>query len=214
MELTQPRSATDSSTVVALTRPTGFAGLLGTGDHKALGRILITLSVLVVAAAEVLGFLLRLDTIDGTSHQLLSTSKYFSLGTLQPTGIVLVGLIPLMLGIGLVVIPLQIGARAVAFPRAAAAAVWGYFIAGTLFIVSYFTGGGAPIDSGIDGVQVVTRARAADLWALSVVLLVISIVVLSVVLVTTVFTQRADGMTLRHVPLFSWSMIVAGEVGS
>lgn len=210
MELTDTETHPITPPAAVLMRPKGFSGLLGTGDHKALGRVLITLSVLVVAAAEVLGFLLRLDTLDGSKHQLLSTAKYYSLSTLQPTGVVLVGLIPLMLGIGLVMVPLQIGARAVAFPRAAAAAVWGYFMAGTLFIVSYFTGGGAPVDTGQEGIAVITRSTSVDLWALSVILLTACIVTLSVVLVTTVFTQRAPGMTMGRIPLFSWSMVVAG----
>jgi len=63
MELTQT-ATTPENMVVSLTRPSGVSGLLGTGDHKALGRTLITLSVLVVAAAQVLGFLLRLDGMD------------------------------------------------------------------------------------------------------------------------------------------------------
>ena len=208
MEVTDTETHTAAPATAALTRPHGLAGLLGTGDHKALGRVLITLSVLVVAAAEVLGFLLRLDSIDGTKHSLLSAAKSASLSTLQPTGIVLVGLIPLLLGIGLVVVPLQIGARAVAFPRAAAAAVWGYFMAGTLFIVSYFTGGGAP--NAVGGVDVITRSTAVDLWVLSLILLVASIITLSVVLITTVFTQRAPGMTMSRIPVFAWSIVVAG----
>lgn len=210
MPLTETPTTPITPPEAVLMRPRGLAGLMGTGDHKALGRVLIALSVLVVAAAEVLGFLLRLDSIDGTSHQMLSTAKYFSLSTLQPTGIVLVGLIPLMLGLGLVLVPLQIGARAVAFPRAAAAAVWGYFIAGTLFIVSYFTGGGAPVETGVDGIEVITRAASVDLWALSVVLLVACIITLSVVLVVTVLTHRAPGMSMKRIPLFAWSILVAG----
>ena len=97
-------------------RPTGIAGFLGTGDHKALGRILIILSILVVAASEVLGVILRLDTVNTRDHQLLSAERSLSLSTLQPTGAVLVGLIPLLLGIALVVVPLQIGSRSLALP--------------------------------------------------------------------------------------------------
>lgn len=208
--MTETQTTPITPAAAVLMRPSGFAGLLGTGDHKALGRVLITLSVLVVAATEVLGFVLRVDMIDGSKHQLLSAAKYYSLNTLQPTGIILVGLIPLMLGLGLVLIPLQVGARAVAFPRAAQAAVWGYFVAGTLFIVSYFTGGGAPVDTGQQGIEVITRSNAVDLWALSLIFLIASIVLLSVVLVTTVFTQRAPGMSMPRIPLFSWSMVVAG----
>ncbi len=214
MELTETRPAAETEALDALTRPAGLSGLLGTGDHKALGRILVTFSILVVAASQVLGFLLRLDTIDGKRHQLFGAARYYSLGTLQPTAVVLVGLIPLMLGIALIVVPLQIGTRALAFPRAAALGVWSYFVAGALLIVSYFTGGGAPLDTGIAGIKVVTRSASVDLWALSLVLLAASIVVLSVVLVTTVFTQRAPGMKMRRIPLFSWSIVVAGILWS
>lgn len=200
MELTDTRPAAQATSSLAELRPTGIAGFLGTGDHKALGRILIILSILVVAASEVLGVILRLDTVNTRDHQLLSAERSLSLSTLQPTGAVLVGLIPLLLGIAMVVVPLQIGSRSLALPRAAAAGVWGYFMAGTLLIVSYFTSGG-PGGS---------RGNSVELWLLSIALLVASIVLISVVLVTTVFTQRAPGMSMTRLPLFSWSIVVAG----
>jgi heme/copper-type cytochrome/quinol oxidase subunit 1 len=200
MELTDTRPAAQASSSSADLRPTGIAGFLGTGDHKALGRILIVLSILVVAASEVLGVILRLDTANTRNHQLLSAERAVSLSTLQPTGAVLVGLIPLLLGIGLVVVPLQIGSRSLALPRAAAAGVWGYFMAGTLLIISYFTSGG-PGGS---------RTNSVELWLLSIALLAASIVLISVVLVTTVLTQRAPGMSMTRLPLFSWSIVVAG----
>ena len=200
MELTDTRPAAQASSSLADLRPTGIAGFLGTGDHKALGRILIVLSILVVAASEVLGVILRLDTANTRNHQLLSAERAVSLSTLQPTGAVLVGLIPLLLGIGLVVVPLQIGSRSLALPRAAAAGVWGYFMAGSLLIISYFTSGG-PGGS---------RANSVELWLLSIALLAASIVLISVVLVTTVLTQRAPGMSMTRLPLFSWSIVVAG----
>ena len=200
MELTETRPAAQASISMAELRPTGIAGFLGTGDHKALGRLLIILSILVVGASQILGVILRLDSVDAKSHQLLSSQRALSLSTLQPTGAVLVGLIPLLLGIALVVVPLQIGSRSLALPRAAAAGVWGYFMAGTLLIISYFTSGG-PGGS---------RSNSVELWLLSIALLAASIVLISVVLVTTVFTQRAPGMSMTRLPLFSWSIVVAG----
>ncbi len=200
MELTDTRPAPSPAAPEFAERPPGVSGFLGTGDHKSLGRLLIALSILVVAAAEVLQVILRFDVSNTKTHQLLSAERYVSLVTLQPTGVVLIGLIPLLLGIALVVVPLQIGSRSVAFPRAAAAAVWGYLLSGGLLIASYFASGG-PGGS---------RASAVDLWALSTALLAASIVLLSVVLVTTVFTQRAPGLSMTRIPLFSWSIVVAG----
>lgn len=200
MELTDTRPAAQAMPPMDEFRPTGIAGFFGTGDHKVLGRLLIVLSILVVAASEVLGVILRLDAVKPNENQLLDHARAVSLSTLQPTGIVLVGLIPLMLGIAMVVVPLQIGSRALALPRAAALGVWGYFMAGTLLIVSYFTSGG-PGGS---------RANSVELWLLSMALLAASIVLLSVVMVTTVFTQRAPGMSMTRIPLFSWSIVVAG----
>lgn len=200
MELTDTRSDAHLDAPVFAERPAGVSGFLGTGDHKSLGRLLILLSIVVVATAEVLQVILRIDVSNTTSHQLLSVERYTSLVTLQPTGVVLVGLIPLLLGIALVVVPLQIGSRSVSFPRAAALGVWAYFFAGSFQIISYFVSGG-PGGS---------RANAVDLWALSLAMLAASIVLLSVVLVTTVFTQRAPGLSMTRIPLFSWSIVVAG----
>lgn len=200
MELTDTRTAPSSAAPEFAERPPGISGFLGTGDHKALGRLLIALSIVVVIAAEVLQVVLRLDISNAKSHQLLSVRRYAALVTLQPTAVVLIGLIPLLLGIALVVVPLQIGSRSIAFPRAAAAGVWTYAFSGGLLIVSYFVSGGP------GG----TRANAVDLWALSTALLAGSIVLLSVVLVTTVFTQRAPGLTMTRIPLFVWSIVVAG----
>ena len=200
MELTdtRPQFATEPSVVRA--QPVGLAGLLGTGDHKVIGRALIVLSIGVVAAAEVLSTVLRADVYDTKTHQLLSADRFRSLLTLQPIGLVFVGLIPLLLGIALLVVPLQVGSRSIAFPRAAAAGFWAYFVSGGLLILSYF------IDGGPGG----NRASAVDLWALSFIMLIAAILLLSVTVVTTVFTNRAPGMTLTRVPLFSWSMVVAG----
>ena len=61
MELTDTRPAPSPAAPEFAERPPGISGFLGTGDHKALGRLLIALSIVVVAAAEVLQVILRFD---------------------------------------------------------------------------------------------------------------------------------------------------------
>lgn len=199
MELTETRPATPAVGAPSA-QPTGLAGILGTGDHKVIGRLFILAALGVVAASEVVSTMLRADTYDTKTHHLLTAARYTSLQSLQPTGMVFIGLIPLLLGIALVVVPLQIGSRSVAFPRAAAVGFWTYFVGGGLFIGSYF----------IEGGPAGTKAEGIELWALALIMVLVASVIVSVTLVTTVLTQRAPGMSMTRIPVFSWSMVVAG----
>lgn len=201
MELTETRPETSNSAVVRA-QPTGLAGILGTGDHKVIGRLFVLAALGVTAASEVVATIIRADTYDTKSHQLLSQARFDSLQSLQPTGIVFIGLIPLLLGIALIVVPLQIGSRSVAFPRAAAVGFWTYFVGGGLFIASYF----------IEGGPAGTKAEGVELWALALIMVLVASIIVAVTIVTTVFTHRAPGMTMTRVPMFAWSMVVAGII--
>ena len=201
MELTDIRPSTlDDPIRFGGAQPTGVAGILGSGDHKVIGRMFIATAFLMLGAAEVLNTLLHVDYYSAGDTLLFSIHRHNSLFTLQNTAIVYLSLIPLLLGIALVVVPLQIGSRSIAFPRGAAAAYWGYLVSSVLLIVSYLVNGG-PYG---------TNSNAVDLWLLSFILLITSLLLAAVVVVTTVFTQRAPGMIMTRIPLFSWSMVVAG----
>lgn len=202
MELTDIRPSTNDAIRSGGAQPTGLAGILGSGDHKVIGRMFIATSFLMLGAAEVLNTLLHVDYYSAGDSLLFSIHRHDSLFTLQNTAIVYLSLIPLLLGIALVVVPLQIGSRSIAFPRGAAAAYWGYLVAGVLLIVSYL----------VDGGPYGTNSNAVDLWLLSFILLVASLLLGAIVVVTTVFTQRAPGMIMTRIPLLSWSMVVAGLV--
>lgn len=184
----------------AATDPVGAA--LGSGDHKVIGRLYLGLSLVMLLATTIAATALGFERIDQDGFELFSSETYFQMSTLQATSLIFLVLVPLLLGLALYLIPLQIGARRITYPRAAAASFWGYVVGGGMVIASYGINGGP---GGGDAV-------AVDLWIASFAFLLLSLLLATVCIVTTIVVERTPGMTLFRVPLFTWSMLVAGVV--
>ncbi len=181
----------------------GLASVVGTSDHKVVGRLFMGTAFLFGLAAAGGGQLVAIDRIDGTTgNTILNHDTFFQVFTLQAVAGTLLFALPLLIGLGLLVVPLQIGAKTVAFPRAAAAAYWSFLISGCLVVASYAMNGGPGGGS----------STGVDLWALAMLGVVASLLLATLCLVTTVLGLRAPGMTLDRTPLFSWSMLAAGGV--
>ena len=189
-----PRSA------LAPPRPaTGFAALIGTGDHKSIGRLWIATSLLFLLVAGVAGGVLGIERIDVDGSGILDAdvvSEVFSLHAVAGTFLFLV---PLLLGLATYGVPLQVGSTAIAFPRAAAAASWTYLLAGATVMAAFIADGG-PGGSDPDAVGLFLAAMIAVLVALSLA---------SICVATTGIALRAPGMGLHRAPLFTWSNILA-----
>ena len=194
----RPESSTAADQATDTASPVS-GSLLGSGDHRAIGLVYVVLSLLFGAAAAVAFLLgdLHLIKVD-----LFSSTASDTLINAAALGFVLLVAVPLFLGLATVVVPLQVGASAIAFPRAAALALWTWVLSSGLFIVAY------SIDGGIGG----TRDRAVDLGLLAVIGLVLALLLATICVITTVIALRTPGMSLDRVPMFSWSMFVAGSV--
>lgn len=191
----------DPASAVTNAAPGGLAGVVGTGDHKVVGRLFIGGSLLFVLVAGVAGQLLSIDRVDGTrADTILTRDTFAQVFTLHSTAAVFLFLLPLLLGVALCVVPLQVGSTTVAFPRAAAASFWGWLVGGALLVAAYVINGG-PGGGSADGVR---------LWTAAFAMVLVALVLGALCVVTTVLTLRAPGMDLARVPLFSWSMLVAG----
>lgn len=181
----------------------GLAGVLGNGDHKTTGRLFIggglALLLASLAALASVGFE-RVSVADlelfGNANDVLRLSSF------GWVGLVLLGVLPLWIGIGLVVVPLQVGATSVALPRAAAGAFWGWLFGAGLFCGAY------AVDGGFFG----TAVEGVELSILALGMVLASLLVATVSVVTTAIALRSPGMSMSRLPLFSWSMLVAGSV--
>jgi heme/copper-type cytochrome/quinol oxidase subunit 1 len=176
----------------------GLAGFIGTGDHRALGRAYILVSLLLGLGA------LTADTLFTAhqAHHFLPVAHVFQVYTSSRTAAVLLFAIPLFIGLATAIVPLQVGANTIAFPRAAAAAFWGWLIGSGVLIAAY------AVDGGPGG----SRAKAVDLSFAGLALVLVALIVASLCVVTTVISLRAPGQWLDRVPMFSWSMLVAGSL--
>jgi cytochrome c oxidase subunit 1 len=196
-EMAVASTAPSSTHASIVPTPQGLAGVLGSGDHKTIGRLYIGFALLFGVGALAMGAYFGIDAM-ATDHQ----SNAFLGFTLSQLGLVFLFLLPLFIGLATAIVPLQVGASTIAFPRAAAAAFWAWLLSAVLLIVSYVPA----VDGGIN-------AQAKDGNVLTLLALggvVIALLFGTVCIVTTVVALRTSGMTLDRVPMFSWSMVVAG----
>lgn len=187
---------TDSALAPA---PTGLAAVLGSGDHKVIGRLFVVTALGFGALVVVLGALFAVETAAPDTIDVFSRDTVFQFFTLYRVSSLFLLALPLVIGLAMIVVPLQVGARSIAFPRAAAASYWIWLLGSGLLVASYAANGGPGGGS----------AAGVNLWIVSLALVVIGLLVAAVCLATTVFALRAPGVTLDRTPLYAWSVAVA-----
>lgn len=201
MALTETRPTTDNGTAVEEPRsaPSAIERLIGTGDHLSIGRSFIVASLAFGTISAAGLALFGLDT--ATGNDLLGSAAP-SVWASASLGLVLAGVLPLLLGLGIYIVPLQVGSSAIAFPRAAALALWSWIVGTGIFAVS------VAIKGGIAG----TDTDAARLGNLAAGVMMAALGLAAVTVVTTVVTHRPLGMRLSKVPFFSWSFLIAAPI--
>jgi cytochrome c oxidase subunit 1 len=208
MTETRPEAETPTATPATsgtsgLPRPAGgLAGLLGTGRHRSIGRLWVGTSLVFLVVSGGLGVVLGQRRLTPDHYGAFSVDNFSQSLSLHGVAGVFLFAIPILIGLGTILVPRQIGAHSIAFPRAAAAAFWTYLVGGGLVLVSYLINGG-PNGGSAEGV---------DLFLLSLALVLVALILASVCIATTVIALRPDGLTLDRVPLFTWSMLVAATI--
>ena len=156
-----------------------------------------------------IGVLISFERLDADAIDVFGgLNGYFQMWGLYRFGMVLLVVAPLFIGLATVIVPMQVGSSNIAFPRAALAAAWGYVFGAIVTVVSVLAGGGWGALDGVTG----DEADAIELTLLGTGIVIVSILLASVCLATTVISLRTPGMGLAKVPLFAWSMLVAGSV--
>jgi heme/copper-type cytochrome/quinol oxidase subunit 1 len=197
-----PAAAPASESTAPATAPNGLAAILGSGDHVAVGRLWIAASMVHLVLVGLVTVLVSAERIDSSSFDVLGSDWALQAETARFIGGVFLLALPLTIGVATAIVPLQVGASTVAFPRAAAAAAWTYLLGGGLMIGAYAIDGG-PGGSDIDGLE---------LFLAAFVLVLVAQVVAWTCLATTVLGLRVPRLSLRRVPLFAWSVLVAAAV--
>jgi len=205
-ETEAPPAAGAAAPALVPPRPaTGFAALLGTGEHRTIGRLWIFTAFAFLLIAGVTGALVGVEKVDTAGlGDVLDADVFAQTYSLHAVAGTFLFLLPLFLGIATAVVPGQVGAATVAFPRAAAAAYWTYLAAGAVVIASFAADGG-PFGSDGEAVELFVAAFVAVLAALTLAAICVA---------ATALALRTHGMGLHRAPLFTWSSLVTATVAA
>ena len=164
--------------------------------HRNVGVMYLVFALFAAIAGLVLFLAMRLE-LSAPGMQIFADAQSFSLFT-AGFGLIMVFfvIIPAMLGgFGNLFVPLMIGARDLAFPRLNAFTFWLLTLSFALFVFSLVAGG--------DGATM-------RLPVFALLLAVAASILGAINFVTTIFNMRAPATALHNMPLFVWSILVAG----
>jgi cytochrome c oxidase subunit 1 len=185
------------------------ASWLVTTDHKRIGILYISTSLVFFCLAGLMALLFRIQLSQANEH-FLSPQHYNELVTVHGTAMVFLVMVPILTGFANFLVPLQIGARDVAFPRLNALSYWLLVLGGTVLMLSFFAKGGAgqagwtlypPLSEQQPG-------NGIDLQILSLHILSASSLAGAINLIVTIHNMRTAGMSWTRIPLFTWSVLV------
>jgi cytochrome c oxidase subunit I+III len=181
-----------------------------TTNHKDIGILYVITSLFFLVMGGVLALLFRAN-LWSSGGIFLSGSAYNQAVSIHGLAMVFWFLSPFAFGFANYVVPLQIGAKDLAFPRLNALSYWLYLASGLLLGTSFFQGGSyeggwtmyAPLNLPTFQPHIGTTATVFALM-----LFVASVTVSSVNFLTTMHRMRAEGLTLRNLPLFTWTILL------
>ena len=188
-----------------------YARWLVTTDHKQVGILYISTSLLFFVGGGILAMLMRGQLATPNEH-FITRDKYNELFTLHGTVMVFLVVVPILAGLGNFLVPLMIGARDVAFPRLNAMSYWFFLFGGLTLFLSFFASGGAA-RCGWTCYAPLSETRyspghGVDLWILSLHLLTIASLAGAINFIATIHNMRTAGMTWMRLPLFVWTIEV------
>src|SRR3954466_7150491 len=191
-------------------RRPGLLGWFETTNHKDIAIRYIITAFFFFGLAGILALLMRIQ-LAFPEYQFIGPDLYNQFFTVHGTTMMFLFAVPITEAFGLYFVPLMVGTRNVAFPRLNAFGYYVYLGGGILLYAGLLCNVGP--DTGwfsyvpLAGPQF-SPGRRVDFWAQMITLTEIAALVSAVEIITTVFKQRAVGMSLNRIPLFVWAMVV------
>jgi cytochrome aa3-600 menaquinol oxidase subunit 1 len=182
---------------------------LTTVDHKKIGIMYLLAALLMLFRGGVDAILMRIQLAVPNSH-FLASEHYNEIFTTHGTIMILFMAMPFMFALFNIVVPLQIGARDVAFPMLNAVSFWLFFIGAMLFNISFVIGG-SPDAGWLSYPPLSEKAFSPgpgeNFWIWGIQISGIGSLLTGINFVVTILKMRTPSMRLRHMPLFSWSVL-------
>jgi cytochrome c oxidase subunit I+III len=208
--LSAPNEEAERALGALWSRPPGLIGWFCSTNHKDIGRRYIVTAFIFFALAGLLAAAMRIQLAFPENH-FIGPDLYNQFFTVHGTTMMFLFAVPVMEGLALYFVPLMVGTRNAAFPRLNAFGYYTYLGGGLLLWGGLLVNAGA--DAGwfaytpLSGPDF-SPGHRVDIWADMITLTEISALAGAVVTLTTVFKQRAPGMSLSRIPLFVWAHVV------
>jgi cytochrome c oxidase subunit 1 len=187
----------------------GFKRWLFTTNHKDIGTLYLTLSLVMMFIGGAMALVIRTELFE--PGLVLVNPEFFNQMTTMHGLIMVFGVImPAMAGLANWLIPLMIGAPDMALPRLNNWSFWLLPFAFSLLMSTMFMSGPAP-DFGwtfYAPLSTTYGPKSTDFFIFSIHLMGASSIMAALNIVVTIFNMRAPGMTLMKMPIFVWNWLV------
>ena len=181
-------------------------------DHKKIGIMYIILALVMLLRGFADAVMMRTQQAlaVGTNQGFLTPHHYDQVFSAHGTIMIIFMAMPFLTGLINIVVPLQLGKRDVAFPFINALSLWLKVAGATLVMVSLAIGefstagwSGYPPYSEIE----YSPGVGVDYWIWALMLSGAASTMTGINFLVTILLDRAPGMTLMRMPLFSWTAL-------
>ena len=189
-----------------------------TVDHKKLGLMYFSYGIVFLVIGGIEAAIMRAQLAVANNH-LVSPETFNRLFTMHGTTMIFFAAMPIVFGFANYLVPLMIGARDMAFPRLNAWSFWMSAFGGLILYFSFIGGfglygaGSAP-DVGWFAYAPLTSpsfsvGHSTDYWIIGLLVSGFGSIGTALNVLTTTFTMRCPGMTLKRMPLLVWMNAVS-----
>lgn len=179
-------------------------------DHKRIGIMYIVLALVMMARGVIEGALMRTQQAFGLDGGFLSADHFSELFSTHGTIMIFFVAMPFIAGVINFVMPLQIGARDVAFPVLNQISLGLTAVGAALIMISLvlgkFSTGGWPAYPPYTGIAF-NPGPGPDYWIWSVGIAGLGSTLSGINFAVTIYKERAPGMKLFDMPLFTWTVL-------
>lgn len=189
--------------------PSGWRSLTVV-NHTAIGIRYMVTGGLFFLIGGLMAMLIRTQ-LALPEQEVIGPELYNQLFTMHGTVMMFLFAVPILEGLALYLIPKMIGARDLLFPRLSAFGYWCYLF-GSIILLSSLAMGIAPAGGWFMYTPlsnaVYSPGMNADFWLLGITFIEISAVSAGVELAVSILRSRTAGMTLMHMPIYCWYILV------
>lgn len=187
----------------------GLKRWLFTTNHKDIGTLYLTLSLIMFFVSGTMALLIRVELFE--PGKVIFNPEFFNQMTTMHGLIMVFGVImPAMAGLANWMIPMMIGSPDMALPRLNNWSFWLLPFAFTMLLSTLFMEGPGP-DFGwtfYAPLSTMYGPKSTDFFIFSIHMMGASSILASLNIVVTIFNMRAPGMTWMKTPIFVWGWLV------